>query len=170
MDGIEQKTSKNYKQWFLIALIVGAGLVLVSGGILVYQKTMSQKESKPASEVTPTPVESQATPRVEVTPSEISPTPSAKAELKIEILNGGGVKGEAAKAAQLLDKLGYKNIKTGNADRFDYEKTEIQIKEGKKEFLQEITEALSEKYTVASDSNTLAEKDAFEVIIILGKK
>ena len=170
MDGIEQKSASNYKQWFLIALVVGLILVVISGGVWVYQKTMKKKPPT-VDQITPTPIleETTITPEAEVTPSIISPAPSAKAELKIQILNGGGIKGEAGRAVQLLEKAGFKNIKTGNADRFDYEQTEISIKGGKKEFLQEITEALGEKYTVSSDSKTLEEKETYDVVIIIGK-
>lgn len=170
MEGIEQKSARNYKQWFLIALVVGLALVVISGGIWIYQKAIGSKKTSATSEITPTPTEEMAATTPEVSPvEELTPTPGKKAELKIQILNGGGVKGEAARAAQLLDKTGFKNIKTGNADRFDYEKTEISIKEGQKEFLQEITEALSENYTVSSDAKTLEEKETYDVVIIIGK-
>jgi len=165
MDGIEQKSSRNYKQWFLITLVVGAGLMVISGGIWVYQKTISDRKSKEAL-VTPTPAEEEivASPTPEVTTA-----PAQKAELKIQILNGGGIKGEAARAAALLEKVDFTDIKTGNADKFDYEETEIQIEEDKKEFAPEIIEALSAKYTVSPDLKTLDAKSTFDVIITLGK-
>jgi hypothetical protein len=170
MDGIEQKSASNYKQWFLIAIVAGLILIVISGGVWVYQKTVKNKP--PATDqITPTPIreETTITPEAEVTPGEVTTTPSAKEELKIQILNGGGVKGEAGRAALLLGKAGFKNIKTGNAARFDYEQTEISIKEGEKEFLQDLTEALAENYTVSSDSKTLEAKDTYDVVIILGK-
>jgi len=170
MDGIEQKSASNYKQWFLIALVVGLVLVVISGGIWVYQKTMKKKPPN-ADQITPMPIQEETTitPETEITPGEVTTIPSAKAELKIQILNGGGVKGEAGRAAQLLEKVGFKNIKTGNADRFDYEQTEIKVKADEKQFTPEIIEALAGNYSVSSDLQDLDNKETYDVVIVIGK-
>jgi hypothetical protein len=58
-----------------------------------------------------------------------TPTPSfKKADLKIKVLNGSGIKGKATDVKDILTKKGYGEIITANADNFDYTTTEIQIK------------------------------------------
>jgi hypothetical protein len=47
------------------------------------------------------------------------------AEITVEILNGSGVKGVAARFAEKLTPLGYQIIYVGNADRFDYDRSRI---------------------------------------------
>ncbi|GEM_PF-6361892 len=47
--------------------------------------------------------------------------------LSFEVLNGSGVAGAAKIAAIQVDELGYKVIKTGNADKQDYEKTALLV-------------------------------------------
>lgn len=167
MDGIEQKSLSNFKTYFFIALVVIAGLGLIGGGIFVYNKALSSKNTAGA---TPTPAVSLATPSLSES-EEVTPTPSLnKADLKIKVLNGTGTPGAAGKAAKLLEDSGYEGIKTGNASKFDYEETVIEIKESKKDFLSLLSESLSKNYQISEDSKTLDEKDSFDVIITLGKK
>ena len=58
------------------------------------------------------------------TTSEVTPTPQeenqlTKEEISLEILNGSGVSGLAAKAAKTFEDLGYKVVKTGNSERVE---------------------------------------------------
>jgi hypothetical protein len=58
-----------------------------------------------------------------------SPTPSIKKEdINIKVLNGSGTAGKAGEFKTVLEEKGYKEIITGNADNYDYTKTEIQYK------------------------------------------
>ncbi len=41
-------------------------------------------------------------------------------EVRVEVLNGSGISGLAAEVADLLEKEGFKVVKTANADHFDY--------------------------------------------------
>jgi hypothetical protein len=50
------------------------------------------------------------------TPAPIKPEAPAAAQWKIEVLNGSGVPGAAAKVASRLELLGYTILKTGNTD------------------------------------------------------
>ncbi len=164
MDGIEEKSVFDWQRWLAISLVVLVGLALVGGGIFVYKKALSKKE-------TPS-VAFQPTPTLEALPTEEIPTPTSnlvRAELKIKVLNGTGVVGAAGKAAQFLENLGYQDVKTSNADRFDYQKTMIQIKEEKREFLELLKKDLSTKFVLGEEIKTLPEEESFDVIIILGK-
>ena len=71
-----------------------------------------------------------------ISPTAVIPSPSPsfkKEDLKIKVLNGGGVAGKATEVKEILTKKGYGDIITGNADNFDYVMTEVQIK---KSFIQ----------------------------------
>jgi hypothetical protein len=170
MEGIEQKSKPDFLRWLLVGLVVLVGLGIIGGGIFVYQKTLKNKKDKEAVTPTPTPFVDSS----EITPvEEISPSPTSKiarTDLKIKILNGTGVPGAAAKAAELLEKLGWQGIKTGNADNFDYQKTVIQIKESKKEYFGLLKEDLSSKYSLEEEPQTLSEEDKFDAVIIVGKE
>jgi hypothetical protein len=65
----------------------------------------------------------------DVTPTpEVSPTPiNNRAEITLEVLNGSGVAGMAARTAERLEALGYSVIGTGNADRSNYTETQILV-------------------------------------------
>ncbi|MGB9706944.1 MAG: LytR C-terminal domain-containing protein [Microgenomates group bacterium] len=168
MDGIEERSKPDFLRWGLVALVVLIGLGIVGGGIFVYQKTLKRKEEKT---LIPTPTVSLPTPQLTES-LEVSPSPTPKlnrADLKIKILNGSGVPGAAAKAAEFLEKLGWEGIKTGNADSYDYQKTIIKIKESKKNYLEMLDTDLASKYTLEEKTQTLAEDDKFDAIIILGK-
>jgi len=168
MEGIEQKSKPDFLRWLLVGLVVLAGLGIIGGGIFVYQKTLKNKKDKEVVAPTPTPF---SVPEIMPT-EEVSPSPAPKisrADLKIKILNGTGVPGAAGKTAELLEKLGWQGIKTGNADNFDYQKTVIQIKESKKEYFDLLKGDLSSKYTLEEEPQTLSEDDKFDVVVIVGK-
>lgn len=156
----EEKVSKK-KIIFLIFIFIFLGS-LVAGGIIVYKRSISGLETQnntgnpstitPTQAVTPTPVELK------------------KSDLKISIENGSGKSGVALEAKQLLEGLGYKIEKTGNAKAYNYQETEISIKESKKSYLKSLSESLSEKYSVSTASSILDEANQFDTIVIVGKK
>ena len=46
-------------------------------------------------------------------------------EVSVEILNGSGISGVAASLAEALAAEGFNVVRTGNADHFDYARTEV---------------------------------------------
>lgn len=54
---------------------------------------------------------------------EISPV--SPSEVQIEVLNGSGVEGLAAGVAALLEQEGFRIVRTGNADHFNYTATQV---------------------------------------------
>jgi len=107
------------------------------------------------------------TPAATSTPS---PTPSIeRSDLTVQVLNGSGVSGAAGVAKDYLEGLGYEDVETGNASLYDYEETEVSIKEDVEEYLDMIIEDLSDEYEVATDSGVLDEDGDFDVEIIIGK-
>lgn len=67
-------------------------------------------------------------------------------EIKIEILNGNGAPGMAAKISKKLREKGISNIvKIGNADSFTYKDTQILYRKGYKDYAEKIGKILGAK-------------------------
>lgn len=146
-------------------------IVLILSGIIFLGIKFFSSGKKP----TPTPT-SAPTPAVVVSPSpEVTPetSPAAKLkreDLKIQVLNGCGIAGAAGKAKEFLEGLGYKDIEAGNADSYDYEETEVSIKEDKESYLELLTDDLSEEYALSAGKKTIDKDDEFDVIVVIGKE
>ena len=98
-----------------------------------------------------------------------SPTPSFKKdELKIKILNGSGTAGKATELKDILKDKGYGEILTGNADNFDYVKTEVQTKKNRQAATTWIKDDLKNSIPNLKFS-TLSEDQASDIVIIIGK-
>lgn len=165
-----QEESPGGNRFILIGLVIIVVCTLIAGGIYVYQKAMKEASKPPeASETTPPPTSPAEK------ESEASPTPSLAAELKredlkIQVLNGTGVPGVAAKAQAYLEGLGYQGIGAGNADNYDYEETEISIKADKEEYLDLLLADLESEYTVSTQTAALDEASDFDAVVTIGKK
>lgn len=101
-----------------------------------------------------------------------TPSPTAKpvdlSAYKIKILNGSGVRGAAAGLKETLAGDGFEIASTGNADLSDYTETIISAKkEVKTAFIKKLKESLSD-YKLKEDPTGIENKDAVDVIIILG--
>lgn len=104
------------------------------------------------------------------TPQPPTPPPPvfSKEKLKIKVLNGVGVKGKAAEVKDILKEKGYQEILTDNADGFDYEKTEVQIKEEIKEAFTYLKNDLKD-YVPLEKTSSLAKDSPADLILIIGK-
>ncbi|MCJ7740351.1 LytR C-terminal domain-containing protein [Candidatus Microgenomates bacterium] len=114
-----------------------------------------------------------STPTPTLVPSN-TPTPTVdpklkRSDLKVNVLNGTDKSGFAKETADLLEKAGYKNVGRGNADKDSYEKTVIQIKDDKKNYLPLIVGDLKDKFDT-STVESLDKDKKYDLIIILGKK
>lgn len=97
------------------------------------------------------------------------PTPVIDKEIiKIKVLNGSGTPGKASEVKNILIKQGYQEIVTGNADTFDYEITEIQVKRNKSELIGVFQNDLKDN-VAKTKPGTLDEKETADVLIIIGK-
>lgn len=164
----ENSKASSKKVYFQLSLIL-ISLVFIIGSLTWFfinqQKPPVQKEAK--VEITPTPT------NVEV----ISPTPisTESANIQIEdyairILNGSGKAGVASRLSDSLKEKGYDVSETGNADRNDYETTEIRYK---KSVPEEVKMALDKEvktlYSFIVGTN-LEENDTSDIEIIIGKE
>ncbi len=121
---------------------------------LPFQNQMAQKEPTPSPEKEPT--------------EEPKPSPSIKREdVKVKILNGSGVKGKASEIKEALQDAGYTDVITGNADNFDYEKSEIQVKEEKKDAFLLLKEDLAD-FATLKEAAILDEDDTADAVFIIG--
>lgn len=104
----------------------------------------------------------------------VSPTPAPtrslnRAEWSFEVLNGSGVTGAAKVAADNLTGLGYVVVKTGNADKSNYTKNELFVREGKSADSNLILADLKTDFSIASVSGELTEGTASARLIIGSK-
>lgn len=164
----KQKTPpKNYS--LLLILLIILLTAIMSAGIFYFFLSNKKKETPirkniPTPTIQPSPVPKSLIPKTQTVP------PANKAELKIQVLNGNGGEGVAAKAKNILEKAGYQNITTGNAGKYDYEKTIIQVKENQKDLYNALLADLKNDYILEPPSKPLENKSPYDALIIIGLK
>ncbi|OGK23860.1 hypothetical protein A2954_07160 [Candidatus Roizmanbacteria bacterium RIFCSPLOWO2_01_FULL_37_12] len=133
--------------------------VILSNMNLNFHFNLSQIKPKVTPTLTPTKIPDKPT---------VTPTPAIKRdEINIKVLNGSGTVGKASEVKDLLKENGYQEILTGNADNFEYEQTELQVKKSKSSVAEVIKNDLKEN--VASFKETVLDEDeAADVVIIIG--
>ncbi len=147
----------------IILWAVGVCVLVIAIGFGII--TVSKGGKLPISFVRPTPI-----PTAAPTPI-VTPTPSVnKKELEIEILNGSGIAGVASKLKTLLEEKGYTVAETGNAAKYDYAKTEIQVKADKSSFLSVLQADLTGSYVIGTATATLKASLPYNAVIIIGKE
>ena len=148
----------------LVGLFAAISFIIVGSYLMIAQ---SQQFSLPFI--------SSPTPTLTVTPiPSITPTPTVdpnlkRDEIKLQVLNGTDKAGFAKSTSEVLEKLGYGNIAVGNADRDDYQKTVIRIKDEAKKYQSLITGDLSADFDT-STVESLPQDSQYDLVIILGQK
>ena len=144
---------------FLIGLVLGAGLI---GGIFYYRSKVGNIPIIPAKEN-------------KVAEATIEPSPSATPEAKldlsaysVEILNGAGIAGEAAKVEEMLNDYGFSDTTTGNASNYDFQDTEVALKEGVPSELFDDVKSAMEGYSVVKVDN-LPSSSSYDIVITVGQ-
>ena len=155
---------KSKLKTFLIIIGIAAVIGVITGGVFYYR----EKVSEAPEEAVPTPTE---------TPATSTPTPTETeegldfSEYAVSILNGSGIHGEDGAIVELLTDAGFAEFETGNADSYDYLKTEVSTKEDTPVAVyNKIEEALSNTYDVSKSESFLSEDSSFDVIVIVGAK
>ncbi len=91
-----------------------------------------------------------------------------KEVIKVSILNGSGIAGEAGKVKALLNDSGFTDITTGNAKTYDFTKTIVSTKaDADKSLYSEIEKSL-ETYDVEKGED-LSKDSEFDVVVTVGK-
>jgi hypothetical protein len=150
---------KKFASLFLISVgvaLIVAGLVIAGWRLIILPGKTAVKEPIPTIKPTiaPTP-----TPILKINPEDI----------RIKILNGSGMPGQAGKLAGNLKNIGFEVLETGNADRFDYKKTEVHYKKGEKQKADFLIKNLTD-YKVGTPEASLKEDNSADVEIIIGEK
>jgi hypothetical protein len=113
--------------------------------------------------VKPTPIPTSAP-----TPTS-APVPN-RGEIKIQVLNGGGLPGAASKMKNFLVEKGYQVTDVGNTDEYTYDQTEVEVKTGMENLAEQIKADLSGDYTVGKTGTALSADAAYDASVIVGKE
>lgn len=144
---------------FLISLLLGAALI---GGILYFKSSV---DSEPTVTEEPT-----ATIAPEATDEPAATEAPEALDLSlytVQVLNGSGTAGEAGNVSALLEEAGFEDVDTGNADRYDYTDTMIQMTEDVEEGVYEAVVGALSDYSV-EEGETLEEGSDYEIIVTVG--
>ncbi len=180
---IQEKTGKKFYFFIILVLIAIGGYFLysnisseknannynnnINNTVPAAKNQTSEKEEETTTENTTANQEKNQLDNEAEGPKEV--IQADRETVKIQILNGSGVKGASSKTSELLKEKGYSNISIGNADRFDYENTTIECGSGiKAEICKEVEEIVSQTYSnIKKDTNK--DLDNMEIKVILGK-
>lgn len=149
--------------WGILAVVI---LVAIGGG--VYFFTRNREGSEPEVTIAPTAAILPTFPPTG-TP-EASPTPKLdRADLQIRILNGSGEPGGAGQVQEYLEGLGYEVVSVGNADNFNYDQTQVSLKEELLSFSDLLISDLAEEYEVSTGVGVVEPEEEYEALVILGR-
>jgi hypothetical protein len=95
-------------------------------------------------------------------------------KVKLEILNGNGIGKEAARVGLMFQVHGFNVFRTGNAGRFDYDRTIVRHRRGHRNLAELVAKELAGSYVISPSSSTLFKEDlppdsAADVVLILGR-
>ena len=164
---IDQEGSKSFaKNNKKILLVIFAVLIIAAGASFVFIKQKKQAAS-PKKEAEIAPVSPIPTPAEEsTTAAEIEEI--SKEDLKIQILNGTGIAGQAQDLADLLKSDGFGDITLSNSPTTDNTQTKVSFKDRVPQIVKDnLTQKLEEIFETVQ-IETLQESD-FDIEITTGK-
>lgn len=163
----EEEKEIPFKQY----LMLGVGLLMLSGALLfaAYNFHFFPFSSQPQAERA---VVAQPTkqPVILNTPTPVSSGEATlkKEDVKIQVLNGSGVDGQAGKLKDQLGVLGFTNVEIGNVEGPTSNATIVIFSENvAQEFQDEILIELKKTFT-SVDTQQLPEAEGFDVVITTG--
>ena len=177
-----EKPSKRGSVWpYILGVVLGFGIVFAILQIqgMGIKKEEPKKEETKSEETATTESTDTTTPSAETnkeettTPTETKPETAAetidKAKISIQVLNGNGIAGDAAKVKATLEKDGWTVKNVGNANSFKYDNTLVYYKTGQEEAGKEVGDTLKSagKQTGIQESKSLK---AYDVQVVTGKK
>lgn len=144
---------------FLGGLVLGALI-----GVVLFYLILKPENVKLSLKNEPTP-----TPTEVLTPSPTAAPEVKLSEYKLQVLNGSGVSGVAAKIKKEMEDLGFTGVAVGNAGKSNYKDTEIQLKSGTPKAVYDKIAGTLTEYT-ATEGATLQETAKYDIVIIVGAK
>lgn len=139
-------------------VIILAVCILVFLGIFIFRQVLFSPDTP------------QVDPVASITPTTI-PTPTINFDsLKIQVLNGSGIAGQAAEASDLLFQNKFKVTNTGNALNYDFVTTEIQVKNSIPTSVTDlIIKSFERDYNSTISATKLSDSDEYDIKIITGR-
>ena len=107
-------------------------------------------------------------------PKKVTPIEKPKIDksiVKIQVMNGTGISGQAGDVVNTLVTAGYNsdNIRPNNADDFDNTKTVISVRDNFEETASDIEKILKKAFTEVSISSTKIDKHTeFDIVVVTG--
>lgn len=153
---ITYNQKKSNKKTVFIAVL--AVIVLAAIGFVVLNLTGNAEKSE---KTTPQDQNSTPTPSPTQAPKELN-----RSEWTLEVLNGSGATGLAKKIADQLQDLGYPVVKIANADRDDYQQSQILVENSRLDDVDLVVADLKDIIKIASFGGELKDSTASARIII----
>lgn len=158
-----KKSMRNQYILFVISIIL---LACAIGYLLLWARIIPNPWFKKTQSIHPKP-RAVIAPTITPQPSPTSKSLIDKSTIKIQILNGSGVEGQAGKLSNLLKAVGYSNIITGNTDNLEQRTTIIYNKLLSKDLLLGITEAIKNDFPDPTLQEA-SESGEFDILITTG--
>lgn len=172
-DENSQKKSK-----FSPVVILGIGFIIIGiavAAFLLFKQGKISKiipiNNKPSETSSPSPKQSAPLPQIDVENLDASRQAqiSPKNNIKIQILNGSGIAGQASQVQIALESLSFSQIEVGNAPSQDITATKIEYAKGTAQtYVDEIKLELEKTFTSVETAESPEIQD-FDIIIITGK-
>lgn len=163
----EEEKEVPFKQYFML----GVSLVFLSGAFIFMAYTFNffpfsvKTQPKKAAVISPA---KQVVVSNTPTPTSVEKAKFKKEDIKIQVLNGSGIAGQAGKLKDQLETLAYDNIEIGNAEGPISNATIVIFSENVAQNLQdEILIELKKTFT-SVDSQQLPVTEGFDVAITTG--
>ena len=146
-------------------LLIGAGIVLLGKQIAphVHKAAAREAAARPAHVSHPA-----AKPKATRALAAHAAPVLARAKTKVLVLNGNGVQGAAALAAQLAQARGYPVLDVGNAPKTGYARTIVMYRPGFRSEALRFQHDLNLSVVAPLDGMTLAELKGAKLVEILG--
>lgn len=145
---------KSGKRLFVLGSLVGLVIIITALGFYYYLVKSNQEASRD--------LKPSETLQVKEKPKQ----PFDRLDWSLEILNGSKTPGSAKKAGLVLEGLGYKILKVGNADKNDYRSVQIFVAENRKNQSEAFLADLTGEFKSAVISGVLFDSTASARIII----
>ncbi len=162
---VEKKSMRN--QYVVLAISIML-LACAIGYLLLWSKTISNPWFKKPESLHPKPTAAMTVPSKTSQPSPTTKPLISKSTIKIQILNGSGVEGQAGKLSNLLQGAGYNNVTMGNTNNLGQRTTIIYNKLLPKDVLSGITDAMKNDFPdpTLQEASQSAE---YDILITTGK-
>jgi hypothetical protein len=161
----KQRQTKGILLWAITMIAIALG---VGGGLVLFTTRSNESAQNPAPAIAQTSPTPSPTATIQQTPTPTMPA-LKRSEIRIQVLNGGGVAGAGSRMKNFLEEKGYRVVETKNADVYSYESTEIIVKSTKADALSLLSTDLKTEYEVGKTASNLPESSTYDVRVIVGK-